>query len=267
MVINLAGRSVDCRYNSRNRQEILASRVESTRILGVAMQHLTHPPRLWLNSSTATIYRDSYERDMDEAGGELGGAEAGVPGSWRFSIEVAKAWEDALFSAQTPNTRKIALRAAMVMSAEDDGIFARLVHLASIGLGGPWGAENPWMSWIHEQDFCRGLEFLIAREHISGVVNLAAPFPLPNRDFLSALRTALGVRFGLPSSRWMLALAAFLLRTETELLLKSRRVVPTILLKHGFAFLFPEWPDAALDLVRQWRERRQTAPRNKKGKA
>lgn len=261
VVINLAGRSVDCRYHSRNRQEILRSRVDSTRILGKAIQSLSHPPRVWLNASTATIYRDSYDQAMDEATGELGGAEPAVPGSWRFSIQVAEEWEHALFSAHTPKARKVAMRTAMVMSSEPGGIFSRLLGLTRIGLGGPWGSGKQWMSWVHEVDFCRSVEFLIACDDIRGPVNIAAPFPLPNRDFQQALREAWGIRFGLPSSKWMLAVGAFLLRTESELLLKSRRVVPGILSAHGFQFLYPEWPEATRDLVLRFREISRTAER------
>ncbi|MGB7846512.1 MAG: TIGR01777 family oxidoreductase [Candidatus Acidiferrum sp.] len=255
VLINLAGRSVDCRYNAKNREEILQSRVRSTAVLGEAIQRMHRAPRVWLNMSTATIYRHSYDHAMDEATGEIGGGEPGAPFGWRFSIDVARRWEEAFFSAQTPNTRKIAIRAAMVMSPEAGGIFEVILQLVRIGLGGAWGSGRQYMSWIHEEDFLRAVEYLIQREQIMGAVNLAAPVPLPNHEFMSDLRDAWGIRIGLPAGQWMLAVGAILLRTETELLLKSRRVVPGILQGDGFEFRHPEWPAAARDLVRRWRER------------
>jgi uncharacterized protein (TIGR01777 family) len=261
ILINLAGRSVDCRYNATNREEILQSRVLSTAVLGEAIQRLKRAPRVWLNASTATIYRHSYDRAMDEATGEIGGAEPDAPASWRFSIQVAQGWEESFFSARTPNTRKVAMRAAMVMSSTAGGIFEVLLRLVRMGIGGKWGSGRQYMSWIHDEDFLRAIEFLIQREDISGVVNLASPAPLPNIEFMAAVRAAYGIRFGLPASEWMLAFGAFFLRTETELLLKSRRVVPGILHKNGFEFFYPEWPTAARDLVSRWRERRSGGSR------
>jgi uncharacterized protein len=252
VLINLAGRSVDCRYNARNRDEILRSRVDSTAILGKTLESLRHPPRVWLNASTATIYRHTYDRPMDEFTGELGGDESAAPASWRFSIDVARQWENAFFASQLPATRKVALRAAMVMGMAGE-VFPITMRLIQFGLGGAWGDGRQYMSWIHETDFFRAIEFLIHREDISGIANLVAPAPLPNSEFLRILRETCGIRFGLPSSQWMLSIGALLMRTETELLLKSRRVVPAVLQKHGFQFCFPTWPQAAHDLVNQWR--------------
>jgi uncharacterized protein (TIGR01777 family) len=252
VLINLSGRSVDCRYNATNREEILQSRVESTTLLGKAVQSLRRPPAVWLNASTATIYRHIYDREMDEFTGELGGNESDAPASWCFSIDVARQWEHAFFASYLPTTRKVALRAAMVMGPAGE-VFPITMRLIQMGLGGSWGHGRQYMSWIHETDFFRAVEFLINREQISGVVNLAAPAPVPNEGFLRTLRNACGVRFGLPSAPWMLAAAAFCMRTETELLLKSRRVVPAILLQHGFEFRFPTWPEAAQDLVQNAR--------------
>jgi uncharacterized protein len=258
VLINLAGRSVDCRYNARNRHDILRSRVGSTAVLGDAIARAAKPPRIWLNASTATIYRHSFNRNMDEATGEFGGDEADAPSSWRFSIEVARQWEQAFFSAKTPRTRKVAMRAAMVMSRERGGIFDVLHRQARVGLAGSWGSGRQYMSWIHGTDFARAVEFLIERENLTGAVNLAAPLPLPNSEFLSVLRCACGARLGLRSTEWMLKIGAFVLRTETELLLKSRRVVPGILLENGFEFLFPAWPEAARDLVQKFRAREES---------
>jgi uncharacterized protein len=258
VLINLAGRSVDCRYTPANRAVILQSRVQSTAILGKAIESLRHPPRLWLNASTATIYRHSFDRDMDEAIGELGGNEPGAPDSWRFSINVARQWERSFFASHTPHTRKVALRSAMMMSVEPGGVFEVLIRLVRNRLGGKWGSGRQYMSWIHEEDFLRAVEFLIQQEQIAGAVNLAAPGPLPNEQFLARLRKAWGTNIGLPAAEWMLEIGAFFLRTETELLLKSRRVVPGVLLDYGFEFSFPQWTEAASDLVRRWRRKATT---------
>lgn len=259
VLINLAGRSVDCRYTAANRAEIMDSRVDSTTVLGRAIQALKQPPRLWLNASTATIYRHTYDRAMDESSGEFGGEEPDAPPIWRFSIDVARQWEQALFASNTPQTRKIALRTGMVMSPEPGGIFEMILRMVRVGLGGAWGNGRQFMSWIHDVDFCRAIEFLIEQEDISGAVNLTSPNPLPNRQFLAELRDAWGIRVGLPSSAWMLAIGALVLGTETELLLKSRRVVPAILQDHGFRFCFPLWSEAAQDLVHRWRIREADA--------
>jgi uncharacterized protein (TIGR01777 family) len=253
VLINLAGRSVDCRYNAKNRDQILRSRVDSTTVLGSAIQATRHRPRVWLNASTATIYGHTFDYAMDEHSGEFGGNEADAPSSWRFSVDVARQWEQAFFSSCNPGTRKIALRAAMVMSPEPGGAFFPILRLVRLGLGGAWGSGRQYMSWIHAADFIRAVEFLIDHQEMSGPVNLSAPHPLPNSQFLAVLRNAWSIRIGLPTPAWMLAIGAFFLRTETELLLKSRRVVPAMLLNHGFTFRFPGWPSAARDLVEQSR--------------
>jgi uncharacterized protein len=253
VLINLTGRSVNCRYSAPNRRQILESRIGPTRLLGAAIGNLAQPPRLWMNASTATIYRHSLDSAMDEATGELGGNEPNAPSSWRFSIDVATRWEDSFFGAKTPDTRKIALRSAVVMSAGRGGPFDMLLRLVRFGLGGAAGSGHQFISWIHEADFVREVEYLMASEDIHGVVNVAAPGPLPNREFMGMLREAWGRHFGLHAATWMLEFAAVFLRTETELILKSRRVVPGRLLDHGFRFQFPEWSAAAEELVRRWR--------------
>jgi hypothetical protein len=253
--INLAGRSVNCRYNSANRRAILDSRVLSTEVLNQVIASLNHPPAVWLNASTATIYRHSFDRPMDEATGEFGGNEPGAPDTWNFSISVAKAWEEAFFSTPTPRTRKLALRSAMTFSPDPGGVFDVFLNLVRHGLGGTNLPGNQFVSWIHEADFIRSVELLIATKDFAGVVNLASPHPLPNRDFLRALRDAWGTRVGLPTTSWMIEIGTFLMRTESELVLKSRQVVPGRLLAAGFQFTFPDWPMAAQDLVSRWRAR------------
>jgi uncharacterized protein len=254
VVINLAGRSVDCRYTKQNSVEILESRIQSTRLVGEAIQSLSNPPKVWLNASTATIYRNATDRAMNEETGELGGTEFGVPDSWRFSIEVATRWEETFFTAKTPSTRKVALRSAMTMSPDRGGVFDVLLRLVRFGLGGQLGSGQQYVSWIHETDFVRAIEFLMANEQVDGVVNVASPNPLTNQQFMKILREAWGIRMGLPATERMLEIGAFLLRTETELILKSRRVVPGRLLGEGFTFAFPEWNNAAVDLVKRWRK-------------
>jgi hypothetical protein len=249
LAINLAGRSVNCRYHERNRREILESRVLTTELVGRAIAEAAHPPAIWMNASTATIYRHALDRPMDEATGEIGGNEPGAPETWRFSIDVATRWEQAFFAAATPRTRKVALRSAMAMSPGRGGIFDTLLRLVRAGLGGADGSGRQFVSWIHYRDFIRAIEFLIAHPNMDGPVNICAPHPLPNRDFMRTLREAWGARIGLPASRWMLEIGAVFIRTETELILKSRRVVPGRLMQAGFDFQFPQWKDAAKDLV------------------
>ncbi len=264
IVINLAGRNVNCRYTPANRRAIIDSRVLSTRVVGEAIGQASRPPRVWLQASTATIYAHRYDAPNDEVSGILGGAVTNAPDTWRFSIEVATAWEHALDEAKTPHTRKIKLRSAMTMSPDSGGVFDVLLGLVRHGLGGRAGDGRQYVSWIHEVDFIRAIYWLIENETLDGPVNLAAPQPLPNGEFMRALREAWGISLGLPASNWMLEIGALFLRTETELILKSRRVIPGLLTQHGFAFHFPDWPNAARDLCQRWRETRGlNAPRGK----
>jgi NAD dependent epimerase/dehydratase family enzyme len=215
---------------------------------------VSHPPQTWLQASTATIYAHRYDAPNDEFTGVMGGSEVNAPEKWQFSIEVAKAWEQALDEAIVPATRKVKLRSAMVMSPDRDGIFDTLLRLVRFGLGGRAGDGRQYVSWIHDVDFIRSVYWLIEHRDIEGVVNLAAPNPLPYSEFMQAIRAAWGIKIGLPATRWMLEIGASLLRTETELVLKSRRVVPGLLLEAGFSFEFPAWPAAAQELVKRWRE-------------
>jgi uncharacterized protein (TIGR01777 family) len=256
VVINLAGRSVNCRYSAANLASMMASRIDSTRIVGQAIARAARPPSVWLQMSTATIYAHRFEAPNGEATGLIGGSEPEVPRYWDASIAIARAWEAFLDAAPTPQTRKVALRAAMVMSPDKGGVFDTMATLARHGLGGRHGSGRQFVSWIHEYDFVAAIRFLIEHPALSGAVNLCSPHPLPNRDFQSNLRRALEVRFALPSPAWLLELGAFFLRTETELLLKSRRVVPSRLLAEGFEFNFPAWAAAAGELAQRWKERR-----------
>jgi hypothetical protein len=258
--IHLSGRSVNCRSTEKNRRELHDSRIVPTRLLNQVIAGLADPPRVWLNASTATIYRHAIDRPMDEATGEIGGnemisARRRAPAKWNWTIGLVKDWEAAFFDLPSPRTRKIAMRTSLVFSPAPGNIFMVLSRLVRFGLGGTQGNGRQYVSWMHETDFARAVEFLIEHEEMEGPVNLAAPNPLPNREFMAALREAWDVPNGLSAPAPLIALGAFFLRTEPELVLKSRRVVPGRLLDAGFEFQFPEWPAAAEDLVRQWRER------------
>ena len=254
VVVNLAGRNVNCRYTPENFAEMMSSRVDSTRVLGEAMASARRPPRVWLQMSTATIYAHRFDAPNDERTGIIGGQEADAPASWRGSIDIAQAWERTLMDAETPATRKVALRAAMIMSPDRGGIFDLLYQLTRLRLGGPVAGGRQFVSWIHEQDFVDALLHLVEDETLAGPVNLAAPHPLPQREFMAALRSAMGIRIGLPATAWMAAIGAWVMRSETELLLKSRRVVPGRLLESGFAFSHADWPAAARTLVERRRQ-------------
>jgi hypothetical protein len=258
--IHLSGRSVNCRSTAKNRKELYDSRIGPTRLLNAVISGMADPPRLWMNASTATIYRHALDRDMDEATGEIGGGEMisarrRAPEKWNWTIGLVKDWETAFFETATPRTRKIALRTSLVFSPVPGNIFGVLSNLVRFGLGGTQGNGRQYVSWMHEQDCARAMEFLIDHEEFDGPVNLAAPNPLPNREFMAALRDAWDMPNGLPAPAPLITVAAIFLRTEPELLLKSRRVVPGRMLDAGFEFRFPAWAQAAEDLVRQWRQR------------
>ncbi len=256
VVVNLAGRSVNCRYNKNNLRAMMDSRVDSTRVVGEAIAAAARPPRVWLQSSTATIYAHRFDAANDEQTGLIGGGEPGAPPLWDKSIEIAKAWERTLSQAPTPHTRKVALRSAMTMSPDQAGIFDTLLGLVKKGLGGTCGNGRQFVSWIHEEDFVRALDFIIAHEDLAGAINLCAPNPLPNAEFMRALRKAWSMPIGLPAPAPLLAVGAVFLRTETELILKSRRVVPTRLLDAGYSFVYPEWSSAARELCTRSRAAR-----------
>ena len=246
-VVNLAGRSVSCRYTAENLREMMDSRVDSTRAVGEAIANAEKPPKVWLQMSTATIYAHAFGQANDDVTGMIGGHERDVPGYWEYSVRIAKAWEAEQDNAATPNTRKVALRTAIVMGPERGGAFDILRRMVRLGLGGPVAGGRQYVSWIHENDFVRAVEFLIDNP-ITGPVNVAAPNPLPHREFMRTLRAANGRMTGLPATRWMAELGASALRTDTELLLKSRRVVPRRLTEAGFEFDYQTWSEAAYDL-------------------
>lgn len=238
-LINFAGRSVDCRYTEKNKKEIIQSRVKSTHALGIAVQGCKNPPQVWLNASSATIYPHSEKEKMTEAYTDFGNS---------FSDTVCKVWEETFFAVPSPATRKAALRIALVMG-NNGGAFPVLKKLAQFGLGGKMGKGTQYISWIHEQDFCRAIDYVL-NQPIEGAVNISAPQPETNQHFMESLRQGLGKRFGINHPRWLLELGAILLQTETELILKSRNVVPQRLLKNGFEFEYPSITEAFKSLLK-----------------
>lgn len=244
-LINISGRSVNCRYNERNRRDILESRTDSTRVLGEAIGQVKNPPPVWLNASTATIYKHTFDHAMDEATGVI---EATPEAKDAFSIEVACAWEKTFNDAPTPATRKVAMRTAMVFAANSGGVYRTLRSLARWGLGGPIAGGHQMISWIHEDDFCRAVEWLIDHGDLSGPVNVASPNPVQQRDMARIILCEVGMPVGMHATRWMLEVAAFIHRTEAELILKSRYVVPAKLKASGFQFQYARMEDAVHEI-------------------
>jgi uncharacterized protein len=228
LLINLAGKSVNCRYNEANKREIMNSRLETTKILGESVLSCKNPPQLWINSSTATIYRHAEDRPMTEANGEIGSG---------FSVDVATNWEKTFYSFSLPKTRQIALRIAIVLG-KDGGVMTPYMNLVRFGLGGIQGSGNQMFSWIHVEDLFRIVLFLNKREDLSGTFNCSAPEPVSNREFMKKMRKSMNMPIGLPSPKWLLEIGSVMIRTESELVLKSRWVLPERLEREGYRFTF-----------------------------
>ncbi|MGR0161663.1 TIGR01777 family oxidoreductase [Paenarthrobacter nitroguajacolicus] len=239
LLVNLAGRSVNCRYNKRHRREIMDSRVLTTRALGRAAARCAEPPHTWINSSTGTIYRHAGDHPQSEDSGELGSG---------FSVDVARAWEDELGAAVVPGTRKVPLRIAIVLGA--GGVMSPLRNLARLGLGGHMGSGTQKFSWIHVEDLFRVVLFLHGQRGMTGPVNAASPHPVDNRELMSLVRQSMGVPCGIPTPAWLLEAGAVLIRTQTELVLKSRWVEPRKLLDAGFAFEYPSLAGALNEIAK-----------------
>jgi uncharacterized protein (TIGR01777 family) len=229
LLVNLAGRSVNCRYNDRNRQEIVDSRVLTTRVLGRAVARCADPPGTWINASTGTIYRHAEDRSQSEGSGVLGSG---------FSVDVARAWEDELAAANVPDTRKVPLRIAIVLGP-GGGVMTPLRNLARLGLGGHMGPGTQKFSWIHVEDLFRAVVFVHGQPALTGPVNAATPYAVDNRELMSLVRQSMGVPFGIPTPAWLLEAGALLIRTQPELVLKSRWVEPRKLVDAGFSFMYP----------------------------
>lgn len=239
MLINLAGKSVNCRYNASNKAQIFSSRTETTSILGKAIENCSQPPTLWLNASTATIYRHAEDRPMTESSGEIGTG---------FSVEVAKKWEKTFFDFHLPHTRQVALRMAIVLGA-DGGVIQPFKNLVRFGLGGIQGNGDQYFSWIHIEDLFQIILFIQKHHEIDGVINCASPNPITNKTFMETFRSIMHRKIGLPSPKWLLEIGALLIGTETELLLKSRWVIPERLAGSGFGFQFPTIGKALDDIL------------------
>jgi len=239
LLVNLCGKNVNCRYTKRNREEIINSRVIPTRLLGKIISKLTHPPKLWINLSSATIYRHAEDYAQDEYSGEIGNG---------FSIDVCKAWENSFFENVTPNTRKVALRMGIVLG-RTDGAFPRLLNLVKLGLGGKQGNGSQYVNWVHQHDAIHSIEWLLKDETVSGIVNCAAPKAETNKTLMKTIRKSYGAPFGLPTPEWLLSIGAAIIGTETELILKSRWVKPAVLLDNGFEFKYEKIEEAIYGIM------------------
>ncbi|WOD42283.1 TIGR01777 family oxidoreductase [Hwangdonia lutea] len=240
VLINLTGKSVDCRYNEKNKKLIYDSRIDATNILGLAINRCENPPKIWINSSTATIYKHSLYKEMTEDKGEIGND---------FSMNIAKSWEEAFYGISNVNTRKIALRTSIVLG-KNGGALIPLKKLTKFGLGGKQGHGNQKVSWIHELDFARAVEFLILSKSLKGNFNLSVPKPTDNLMLMKTLRKIMTMPIGIPHPKWLLSFGAKLIGTETELVLKSRNVIPKRLLDSGFTFKYANIKDALQDLIK-----------------
>ncbi|MGZ3927743.1 MAG: TIGR01777 family oxidoreductase [Mucilaginibacter sp.] len=239
LLVNLCGKNVNCRYTSKNREEIISSRVIPTILLGSVIRNMQNPPALWINITSATIYRHAEDRPQDEETGEIG---------YGFSIEVCKSWEAAFFGIDCPRTRKVALRMGIVLGRSDSA-FPRLLNLVKLGMGGKQGNGQQYISWVHEQDVAQSTEWLLQHQQMSGIVNCTAPEAIKNADLMQVMRKSYGISLGLPAPAWLLEIGARLIGTETELLLKSRWVAPKRLLDSGYRFLFAKAEYAVDDLL------------------
>jgi len=244
-VINLCGKSVDCRYTAKNRKLLIESRTKPARAIGQAIAKCKVPPRVWLNASSATLYKHTFDTPMDEDGVQGATHEA----KDEFSIEIINQWERAVNEVPTPKTRKVLLRTTMVLGLSRNSVVPVLRRLTKLGLGGRMGSGRQYVSWMHQDDFRRAVEWLLDHEQITGPVNMAAPNPLPNAEMMRIFREQCGMPIGLPATEWMLEIGAFFIRTETELIIKSRRVVPGRLLASGFQFRFPNFREALAELL------------------
>ncbi len=238
-LINLTGKSVDCRYIEKNKKLIYNSRIDSTHVLGLAINLCENPPKVWINSSTATIYKHSLHKEMTEENGEIGND---------FSMNIAKSWEKAFFSVINPKTRKIVLRTSIVLG-KNGGALVPLKRLTKFGLGGKQGNGKQKVSWIHEFDFASAVEFILNTETLQGKFNLSVPHPTTNAVLMKSLRKILKVPFGLSHPKPILEFGAKLIGTETELVLKSRNAIPKRLLDNGFKFKYPKIENALGDLL------------------
>jgi len=255
VLVNLAGRIINCRHTDDEIRAMYWSRVDTTNLLGQAIRQCKKPPSVWLNASTATIYRHYTSGPAnDEFTGVMGGFEPGVPLYWKYSVDVAKAWEDAFFAQVTRDTRKVAMRMAFVVEPVKGGVLDTFYFTARLGFGGRMGSGEQWCSWIHEEDLVEAVKFVIDNKALEGPVNFAAPNPIQQAKFMEIFRGQMGIAYHVPVPyEWMVRMFSFFYRTESEIILKSRKVVPSKLLLTGFTFQYPDWETAAEDTVRKFK--------------
>jgi len=239
LLVNLCGKNVNCRYTEKNKAEIISSRLVPTELLGRVIGKLANPPKLWINVTSATIYRHAEDHAQDEVTGQIG---------YGFSIDVCKQWEQVFFEANTPATRKVALRMGIVLG-RTGAVFPRLLNLVKLGMGGKQGDGNQYVAWIHENDVANISQFLLEHTELDGVINCTAPQAIKNTDLMRTIRKAYGMPFGLPAPQWLLEIGAFIIGTETELILKSRWVTPKRLLNAGYQFRFGNAQHAVHDIL------------------
>lgn len=256
-VINLAGKSVNCRYNEKNLDEMMRSRTETTELIGKAIESVGKRPKVWINASTATIYSHRFDKPNDDIDGIIDAEQSDAPRTWRASIKIAKEWEASLWKAVLPDVRRVAMRSGLTMSIDKGSVFDVFCGLARKGLFGKLGNGKHFVSWVHEVDHARAIDHILRNDSLEGAVNITSPNPLPQAEFARELRQELGIPLGLPAAAWMVEIGTWVMRTESELVMKSRYVTPTRLLQSGFTFEFPTWKDACHNLV----ETQKNAPK------
>ncbi len=237
-VVNLAGKSVNCRYTPANRKEIIDSRIDSVRAIGEAISKCETPPRVWVQAGSLAIYGDTGDRICDES----------APYGAGFPVETCVLWEQAFDEAQTPSTRKVLLRIGFALGS-GGGAMDPLMNLAKLFLGGTTGNGKQYISWLHVRDLNRMFEWAIERDHIEGVFNATGPTPVTNAEFMRELRRALHRPWSPPVPEWAVRVGARLMGTEAELALHGRRCLPKRFLDEGFVFEHPDLKPAFQELL------------------
>ena len=256
IVINLSGQSVKCLYTDKNLKTLKDSRIKSTQVIGQAIRQAKKPPHLWIQMSSAAIYKHRFDAPNDEETGHIGES-PDIPVVWKNIVQLVQDWEEALYSSQTDHTRKIAIRSGIVMDLSPGGAFDIFLKLSRFGLGGTIAGGKQMVSWVHKSDFINAINFLIQNDTITGPVNMCSPQPLSQAEFMKILRETAGVKWGLPATKWMIELSSYFIGIDSELSLKSRYAIPKVLMDNKYSFLFPDWPSAAKDLYTQWKEKKE----------
>ena len=255
-VINMTGKNIKCLYTDKNLKTLRNSRINSTRVIGQAIKQAKTPPPIWIQMSAAGIYTHSLSTPQDEEIGKIG-EDPCRPDSWKKIVRLVQDWEEALFSSETPQTRKVAVRAGIIMSAQNNSAFSKLTQLCRFGLGGTIGKGKQMNSWLHESDFVNGIHFLLENSNLEGPVNFCSPHPVSQTEMMQTLRKITGAGFGIPATNWMVELSSYITQIDPELILKSRYVIPKVLQDHHFSFEFPRWEQAAKDLYTKWMKKKK----------